>query len=251
MTSQPHSCAGFPAPVLQEIRDRREHVRHASPDVLAAVAVEIDRKRDEVRRHELRLAHRAGPRADHLVARDVALLQNLQRGDQLVAEVIGAIADRDQRGERADHVEAAVVGAERGLDAPQRQDDPAVDAILLLDRIERRLPLARLARCALDARRRRDAREIGGDRHAVFGLAHRQRGDARVGRQARKGQIEGLARDAARRRVRPERCEQRREALGYSRLVLGECLRAKRHKQPKPNQKACELVRLRRHSIHV
>ena len=53
--------ARLPAPVPEKIRDRCQHVRHAGPDVLAPVAVEIDRERTEIRRHELRLSHRAGP----------------------------------------------------------------------------------------------------------------------------------------------------------------------------------------------
>jgi hypothetical protein len=89
----------------------------------------------------LRLAHRASPGAEHLVARDVAVLQDLQRGEQLAAKEIRPIPDHRQCRERADHVEAAIVRAERGLDPPDRQKDEAVDTILLLDRVQRVRPL--------------------------------------------------------------------------------------------------------------
>src|SRR5436309_15376330 len=42
-----------PAPMFQEIRNRRQHVGNAVPDVLAAVAGEINRKRSEEHTSEL------------------------------------------------------------------------------------------------------------------------------------------------------------------------------------------------------
>src|ERR1043165_711132 len=98
----------------------------------------------------------------------MALLQHLQCGEQFVAKVVRPITDRHQRRERTDHIEATAVRAERGLDSPQRENDPAVDVVLPLDRIERWFPFARLSRHALNARLRSDAREIRRDWHAVF-----------------------------------------------------------------------------------
>ena len=48
---------------LQVVRHRAEHVGFRRPDVDAAVGVEVHGVPQEARRHELRLAHRAGPRA--------------------------------------------------------------------------------------------------------------------------------------------------------------------------------------------
>ncbi|MNN77151.1 hypothetical protein D3C81_1935900 [compost metagenome] len=54
-------------------------------------------------RDELGLAHGAGPRATHGFRLDVAMLDNLQRGDQLVLGELRATAFIGQRGQRANH----------------------------------------------------------------------------------------------------------------------------------------------------
>src|SRR3954463_10831949 len=110
----------------------------------------------------------------------MALLQDQQRGEKLAAKLLRPITAQRQRGERANDVEPAAVCAERCFDPPQRQNDPPIDAILALDRVERRLPFARLAYRALDARLRCNATEIVGDGSAVFRLARRERGGARI-----------------------------------------------------------------------
>ena len=47
---------------------------------------------EEARRHELGLAHGAGPGAEHRGRTDMALLDHLERGEQLLAEEVAALA---------------------------------------------------------------------------------------------------------------------------------------------------------------
>ena len=77
----------------------------------------------ERRRHELALAHRAGPRPDHVVGPDVALIEDFQGGDQLGAEHRAAAALIGQRRQRRRHEIAAHRAPEIALDAPQRDDE--------------------------------------------------------------------------------------------------------------------------------
>src|SRR5262249_26270271 len=75
---------GLPAVAFQIVSDRSEHVTLCRPDIAAAVAVEIFGELQITRRHELRLAHRAGPRALHLIHVDVAAVEDLERPEELV-----------------------------------------------------------------------------------------------------------------------------------------------------------------------
>jgi len=66
-----------------------------------AVTVEIDAVFDIGRRQELRLADFAGVGADQIAQRQVAALQDFQRGEQLALEQLGAAAVMRHGGERA------------------------------------------------------------------------------------------------------------------------------------------------------
>ena len=170
---------------------------------------------------------------------------------KFVAEEVRPVLRPRQRRERADHVEPASIGAERGLDSPQRQEDPAIDSVLFLDRVERVLPRARFLRRARDARCGRHAVHIGADRRVVLRLTRRRGDHALIGREARKGRVERLARNPALRGVRPERLRKR--------LLLLRLLRARgrspqhRNRQKRKPQERCHPTsgRLRRFSIHV
>src|SRR5262249_41883342 len=52
---------GLPFTLAQVVGRRSKHVRYVGPNIGAPVTREIDRKVDEVRRHELRLPHAACP----------------------------------------------------------------------------------------------------------------------------------------------------------------------------------------------
>ena len=67
------------------------------------VAVEILRIGQEGRGHELRVPQRPGPRAVEILRRHVALLQDLQRIDQLALEEAAAAALVGQRRQRLHH----------------------------------------------------------------------------------------------------------------------------------------------------
>ena len=115
-----------------------------------AVAVEIDRVLVELRRQELGQPHRAAPGAAHLLARH-AVLQHLQRGQELAAEHVLAPAGIGLRRQHADRVVRQLVAAVGGLAAPDRQDDRGRHAELPLDahRASRDAP----ARASCPARR--------------------------------------------------------------------------------------------------
>ncbi len=79
---------------------------------------------------------------------DVAVLQDLQRGDELGARIFGArrigIGERGQRAHDVAHLGVVLEHlAVIRLHRPDRQQDGAVDAEALLDAVEPGLPLAR------------------------------------------------------------------------------------------------------------
>ena len=111
-----------------------------------AVAVVIHADIEPDFRHPLGMAHRAGPRAAHLLRRAPAAIDDLQRIDQF-GFPIGAAArlvpgERRERGKYRPHMvllhQRIAIG---GLDAPQRQQRAALDAEILLDPREQRLVL--------------------------------------------------------------------------------------------------------------
>ena len=97
---------------------RRKRIRHRAPDVDAAVAVEVDGVFVELRRQELREAHRPAPGRAHVGARH-AVLQHLQRMQEFVAEEILALADISLRRQHADGVLAAKLARRSRFRAPR------------------------------------------------------------------------------------------------------------------------------------
>src|SRR6185437_2161997 len=83
---------------------------------------------------ELRLPDLARERADEILLREIAALENFQRRDQLALEKLRAAAVMRERGERLDDGALAHVGrAEIRLEPPDREDDLRRHAALLLD----------------------------------------------------------------------------------------------------------------------
>ncbi|MNP74848.1 hypothetical protein D3C76_1717880 [compost metagenome] len=72
------------------MRGRCQGIWRAVPDIPSAIAIEIHRMGVVGGRNELGLAHGAGPRAAHGFRLDVAVLDDLQSGDQLVLGELGA-----------------------------------------------------------------------------------------------------------------------------------------------------------------
>jgi hypothetical protein len=105
--------------------------------------------------------------------------------------------------QRAEHVPVLLCFAERGLDAPDADQDRRLDAEFLLDRAQRVVPLRQFALADGNARRRDHAGEIGGIRFAVFRLPPHRCHDAGVGGETGKGGIEGRAVNTSCRSIRP------------------------------------------------
>ena len=79
--------------------------------------------------------------------RDDALLQDLERGDILLARIVLLAAGIEQGRERAHDPHRALVLAEIAFHAPDGEQDVAVDLVALLDRGEQ-IGFARLHACA-------------------------------------------------------------------------------------------------------
>ena len=92
-----------------------QRVGRGTPQVALAVAVEVDGMLVVGRWHELGLPHGTGPGADHALAGHVAVLQDLQRSQQLSAPETLAATVIGQGGEGANDAIAADVVAEVAL----------------------------------------------------------------------------------------------------------------------------------------
>ena len=102
-----------------------------------AVAVVIDRVVEVMRRQKLRLAEFASPRTDHLACREIAAIDDLQRGDGLLLEHLGAAAVVRQRHQRRQRMQLAQFGAKTALQPPERGDHGRRHPIFLLGAVER------------------------------------------------------------------------------------------------------------------
>ncbi|MNP00150.1 hypothetical protein D3C76_919360 [compost metagenome] len=69
---------------------RRQGVGGAAPDIASTVAIEVHGVGVVGGRDELGLAHGARPGAQHFLGFDIALLEDLQGGDQLRVSETGA-----------------------------------------------------------------------------------------------------------------------------------------------------------------
>ena len=124
-----------------------------------------------MRRQELGLAELAGPGADHLGGREVATVDDFQRGNGLVLEALAAAAIIGQRHQRGQHRQVAHIGAEIALQAPERRDDRRRHAIVLLSAGEcRRMHLDMLLAVLHPVDRRHAAGEFG-EQLAEYALA--------------------------------------------------------------------------------
>src|SRR5664279_2749369 len=105
-----------------------------------------------------------------------------------------AVAHVAERGERAEHIPAILLGAVIGLDAPERDQYPALDAEFLFHRVEGLRPFYGLLLTVGDAAERNRVVNIIADRLAIFGLLLGGRDHARIRRHAFQREIEGGAR---------------------------------------------------------
>ena len=99
-------------------RSRRRHPR-ADARCRAAVAAIAHGIKQEARRHELALPHRAGPGPQHAPGVDVLAVDNAQRVDELPAEKGAAPAVIGERRQRGDHRKLAADGGRNWSRCPR------------------------------------------------------------------------------------------------------------------------------------
>ena len=131
----------------------------------------------------------------------VAALEDFQRGQKLLAEIILPAADAGERRGRADHRTLAAERAVIGLDAPDRGDDMAVDAVGSFHRIEGRAIFFQQRAALRDALVVHQEVEIVPERLGELRLTVEQIHDPQIGRQPRG--IGGEGRRARCRAARP------------------------------------------------
>ena len=197
------ALAGRPAISLQVVGNRRKDVTRRRPDIPPSITVEVLGEFQIARGHELDLTHGAGPRASQPGHLDVAVIEDLERREQLAAEERGTPPLPGQRGERRDGRPHAAEAAEVRLDAPDRGDDRRRHAIARADLFEQR----RLAReCRAPARhqlRRQQPRQIFLERQDRLRLAPIALDDDRQRLfDIRQRRVDGLRSNAARERFR-------------------------------------------------
>ena len=220
--------AGNPAVFSQIVGGRGDDVRHRVDDVAAAVTVEIHGISLECRRHELGRPECACPRADQTVGPDVAALENFQRGQEFLAEIILPAADAGERRGGADHRTFAAKRAVIGFDAPDRGDGIAVDAVGPLHRVKSAAIFFKQRAALLDALVRHQDIEIVPERFGEFRLVVEQIHDPQIGRERARIGLEDASRNAAPRRRRPqpldaamEICRRRADRLGGHQRMAG------------------------------
>jgi hypothetical protein len=168
--------------------------RHRTDQVAAPVAVAVDRQAQVGGRHELRLADGAGPRTSQLVGRQIAAIDDLERRDELTAEVVLAPRPRAHQGgqslgERPPSGELPVVG----LHAPDRRDRVAVDAVACFRGRQGGRVTGHHLPAVVDALLVHQERHVVPDRRLELGLRLHRLDDLGIGRDARHHAIEGRA----------------------------------------------------------
>ncbi len=154
---------------------------------------------------------------------DVALVDDAQRGDELVAEIGLPAADAGERPGGLDHRIGAAGAAVVGLDAPDGGDDIRIDAIGPPHRLEHLGVLGHGLAAAADARLRHQHGHVVARRAAELRLRLQLVHDAHVGLQPGRVAAEAGGGDAGLARLRL----QRGDAAAEIRLVAGE--RGRRH----------------------
>ncbi len=189
----------------EKIGGRADGVGSAGPDVAPSGALEIDGIGEVARRHELRLTHRPGPGPEHPARFDLALLQDDQRREQFVPEIVAARMDKCEARQRPDDVVVAGRGSEVGLQSPDAHDDAFIDAVILPGLSQPGAFRLRFLPTAINALGRNGGADILPDRLDELRLPDRLGDDLRIEGDAGKGALEGVALDAALLRERPQR----------------------------------------------
>ena len=209
----PQLCPRLPARGLQIVGGRGQRIGSGVPDIAAAIAIEVHGVALVGGGDELGLAHRAGPGALHALWLHVTLLEDRERGEQLVVGELRAATFVGEGCQRADHAHVAGIGAEVAFHAPDGDQGVALHAVALLDAAQ---GLGMLGEQALAiAHTLQGSRAIqvfphrpGELRLALVGTDHR-----RVGSHPGKGALEGGAVDAGSQRLAAKAVAPLAEAL--------------------------------------
>ena len=150
----------------------------------------------------------------------MALLENLEREQKLLAELVLALAEIALRRQHADRVVGIGCAAEIGLATVDGEHDGRIDAELLLDLGERRAVLLKQLAALPGKLRDRRLFDVLCRRLHEFRLSGRRPfrpagqneiGQRQVGLEAARRQIERRARHAERLGLRPQRLQPRLE----------------------------------------
>lgn len=132
----------------------------------------------------------APAQALHLLRRHVALLEDLQGGEQLVVGELRAAPFMRQGGQRADHAQAAGIAAEIAFHAPDGDHEASVDAIALFDGAQDIGMFGEQALAGEDPARRQCIVEVFPDRPAELRLAAVGADHRRIGRHVGQDAVE-------------------------------------------------------------
>ena len=168
---------------------------------------EVDGEAQERRGHELRLPERPRPGPVQLLGRHVATVDDLQRRHQFGAEIIGPLAETDERRQRLHERALAHVHAEIRLDPPDRCEHIPADAVRLLGARERASFFRHRRLAVRDALFVDEARHIIPDRRLELRLLPSEVEHLHVRLQSVEGDVERAARNPGPLPVDPQRGE--------------------------------------------
>src|SRR5262249_38203437 len=120
------ALAAHPAFALKLTGGKRKRIGDRTPNIDLAVAISVDRVFEILSRHRLGEAEGPGPGRFHVRARN-ALLQHLERRNQLVVKPLLPLADIGERCEHADRIVFLMIGPVSRLPAPDGNERVAID----------------------------------------------------------------------------------------------------------------------------
>ena len=184
--------AAFPAHARQKMGRGRRDIGNAAPDVTMAVAVGIHGVGQKHRGQKLRVPHGARPGADHAIGRDVALVHDAQRGQQLGLRPGAAAPVVSQRGKRVHRAVGTKVAAVVALHAPDGRDHCGGYPVASGGSVQCGVVLRPHGLALCNALRRHGAVQVGPGRAGEFGLGTVQLHHARLPLRAAQHFAHGL-----------------------------------------------------------
>jgi hypothetical protein len=162
-----------------------------------------------------------------LAPRNIVGLKNPESAQELAVEIGFLEVCVRQRRQRAEDVPVVLRFAERGLDAPNADENRSRDTEFFLDCTQCVVPLRRLACRGGEPRRRRHGIDVGAEWLAVFRRMLHSAEHTRVRCHARERGVECRPRNALRLRLPPERGNERIKWFASHAV----CMRGDKHEQ--------------------